>query len=302
MEAGQVIQAFAQQLFVRGYAQATITLYRHGLAAFLAYLDSQHIHDLRQVSKAVIVAYQALVLAQDNCQETKALKLRPVKRLFEFLCSSNQLLLNPTEGLIETCRKHRKTGPVLTQAEVARLLAQPNPRFAMAVRDKAIMALFYSTGIRLNELLQLELADLDLADGSIRVRHGKGGKERVLPLGSTSRAALCAYLERVRRNQEEQRLFLKANGQPMSASLVRQAIRACQRKAGIITPASPHSLRRSCATHLVQQGADIRFVQELLGHARVSTTQVYTKVAISEVKESHNRYHPQLIPCAWKQA
>jgi integrase/recombinase XerD len=238
-------------------------------------------------------------MEQENSMETKALKLRPVKRLFEYLLHNNRLLINPTEGLVETCRKNRKIPQVLTVAEVQKLLQQPNLSFRMQIRNRAIMEVLYATGIRLDELLHLTVHDPDLKDKTLIIRKGKGRKQRLVPLGKNSIAFLKEYLEKIRpryaaRNPKERRLFLNSAGQPLTPASIRQAIREYRISAGIQKTVSPHTFRRTCATHLLQQGADIRYVQELLGHSRLSTTQIYTKVMPVEVKRVHEQYHPRV--------
>ena len=236
-------------------------------------------------------------MADPTAMETKAQKLRAVKRLFEYLNASHQLLLNPAEGIVETCRKGRKLGPVLSVAELQRLLAQPNLSRRMGLRDRAIMDVLYATGIRLNELLQLEVYQVDLHDKVLQVRHGKGRRQRVVPLSQAACRSLKLYLEQVRpwqarKNRSERRVFLLRTGRPMTPESVREILRKYRVLAGISTPVSPHTFRRTCATHLLQQGADIRYIQQLLGHRHLRTTQFYTRVSPKEVKATHSQTHP----------
>jgi len=155
----------------------------------------------------------------------------------------------------------------------------------------------YSTGIRLDELLSLEVYHVDLKDQVIYIRKGKGKKQRVVPLGKEAARYLREYVEKIRshhgkRNPKERKLFLNHSGYPITPEIVRGVIRNYRLTAGIKKPVSPHTFRRSCATHLLQQGADIRYIQELLGHRNLSTTQVYTRVMPKEVKETHTKTHP----------
>ena len=297
MDADTTIQEYRRQLQALGYAEKTVESYRKSLSEFNAYLHACDINDLRQVNRQVISQYKQAVMEQKNSLETKALKLRPVKRLFEYLFKTNRLLINPTEGLVETCRKNRKIPHVLTVAEMNELLQQPNLSFRMQIRNRAIMEVLYATGIRLDELLHLTVHDPDLKEKTLFIRKAKGRKQRLVPLGKNSIAFLREYLEKIRprhaaRNPRERTLFLTAAGRPLTPASVRQAIREYRISAGIQKTVSPHTFRRTMATHLLQQGADIRYVQELLGHSRLSTTQVYTRVTPSDVKQSHNRYHP----------
>jgi len=301
MDVTTTIREFREKLTALGYAKATVTSYRKNLAQFNRYLTTIEVSDLRKVNRQLIQDYKATVMAEPNSMETKALKLRPVKRLFEHLLATNRLLINPTEGLVETCRKNRKILPVLTVQEVLALMQQPNLSFRMQIRNRAIMEVLYSTGIRLNELLTLTIHDPDLQEKTLFIRKAKGQKQRVVPLGKNGSHYLKEYLEKIRpryaaRKPGERTLFLSNSGEPLSPEPLRQAIRDYRIRAGIKKTVSPHTFRRTCATHLMQQGADIRYIQELLGHSRLSTTQLYTKVIPVEVKQSHDRYHPGITP------
>jgi integrase/recombinase XerD len=291
------ILELTQHLHARGYAQTTIACYRKALRPFTRYLADRGITDLRRIRHQEILEYQAAVMAESTAMETKAQKLRAVKRLFEYLHASHQLLLNPTEGIVETCRKGRKLGPVLSVAQVQRLLAQPNLSLPMQQRDRALMDVLYATGIRLNELLQLEVYQVDLRERVLQIRCGKGRRQRVVPLSQAACRSLKRYLEQVRpwqtrKNRSERSLFLLRTGRPMTPESVREILRKYRVSAGISTPVSPHTFRRSCATHLLQQGADIRYIQQLLGHRHVRTTQFYTRVSPKEVKATHSQTHP----------
>ena len=178
-----------------------------------------------------------------------------------------------------------------------KLLNQPNLSLRAHIRDRAIMEIMYATGIRLDELLKLEVYHADLKDKVLYVRKGKGKKQRVVPLGKNAAIYLKEYLEKIRphyarKNPKERKLFLLNTGLPMNPASVRQMITKYKNQAGITKPVSPHTFRRSCATHLLLQGADIRYIQKLLGHKRLSTTQAYTKVMPVEVKQTHNKTHP----------
>lgn len=291
------ITEFKLQLKTMGYAKATIEGYRKNLDQFTAYLTGRNIDDMKQVTRQTIADYQEHVMAGDNAMETKALKIRAVKRLFEYLEETHQLLVNPTEGIVETCRKNRKIGPVLTMNEVKKLLRQPNLSLKTHVRDRAMMEVLYSTAIRLDELLHLEVYHADFADKVLYVRKGKGNKQRVVPLGKHALRYLREYLEKVRpfyarKNPRERRIFLLNTGLAMTPPSVRGILFKYRKQAGIEKSASPHTLRRSCATHLVQNGADIRYIQKLLGHRHVSTTQAYIKIMPVEVKKTHEKTHP----------
>ncbi len=291
------ITEFKQQLKAMGYAPATIDNYRKYLDQFKRHLTTLGVSDLRKVTHQMIVDYQASVMGQPVAMETKALKIRPVKRLFEHLVNTHKLLINPCEGIVETCRRQRKIGPVLTVKEVKLLLDQPNLSLNTGIRDRAVMEVLYATGIRLGELLALEVYHADLADKVLYIRRGKGRKQRVVPLGKSAAGWLREYLQKIRghyaRKRSRQRcLFLLNTGAAMTADSLRNSLRKYRLQAGILKPVSPHVFRRTCATHLLQAGADVRHIQKLLGHRSLKTTQGYIKVMPVEVKQTHSRTHP----------
>ena len=291
------IADYKYQLTARGYAQSTIEGYSKSLDLFRRYLEDMDIKDLRKVNHQIILDYQEKVMSEPIARESKALKIRPIKRLFEYLVETHKLLINPTEGIVETNRKNRKPGIVLTLDEIKKLLDQPNLSLRIHIRDRAIMEVLYSTGIRLDEIINLEVYHLDLKEHVLYIRKGKGRKQRVVPLGKNAVKYAREYLEKIRphyarKNPKERRLFLLNNGLPLNAPSIRAFLREYRLQAGIKKPVSPHTLRRTCATHMLQQGADIRYIQKLLGHRHLSTTQVYTKVMPVEVKKTHEKTHP----------
>jgi integrase/recombinase XerD len=302
MDVVVVIAEFKLHLKAAGYAAATIDGYRKNLDQFCRYLSEHNIGDIRKVTHHTIVAYQQTVMDQPIAAESKALRLRPVKRLFEHLVDSHKLLINPARGIVETCRKHRKIGPVLSLEQVKKLMAQPNLSLPTGIRDRAIMEVLYSTAIRLKELLQLEIYHADLADKVLYIRKAKGRTQRVVPLGKTAVTWLREYLEKIRphyarKRPRQRRLFLLNTGGELTPACVRQSLRQYRIQAGIKKHVSPHTLRRTCATHLLNAGADIRYVQQLLGHKRLETTQAYTKVIPVNIKQTHNQTHPGKKPC-----
>lgn len=294
-----IITEFKNQLKTRGYAESTIEEYRKYLDLFRRWLETEDIHGIKEITRKVIDDYHQHLMAQNNAMETKALKIRAVKRLFEYLEETHRLLINPTEGIIEISRKDRKIGPVLSQKEVQKLLDQPNLSLKIQIRDRAIMEVLYATGMRLNELLSLEIYHVDFKDKVIQIRKGKGGTQRVVPLGNEAARYLREYLTKVRpfyakKNPKERRIFLLNTSEPMTPHSVRSLLFVYRQKAGIKKSASPHTLRRSCATHLLQNGADIRYIQSLLGHRHLKTTQCYTKIMPKDVKKTHEATHPGL--------
>jgi integrase/recombinase XerD len=291
------IAEFVNQLKARGYASNTIISYRRNLSHFKRYLAGRQLADLRKATASVVHEYQQKVMAELIAMESKALKIRAVKRLFEYLTESHRLLINPTEGIVETCRKGRRIGSVLTIDEVKKLFCQPNLSLKTGLRDRAIMEVLYCTGIRIDEFMALEVYHVDLKDKVLYIRKGKGRTQRVVPLGKAALKYLKEYLYRirpyyVRKNPRQRTLFVNHSGGSLSAGCIYYFLRKYRLAAGIKKPVSPHTFRRTCATHLLQQGADIRYIQELLGHRHLKTTQLYTKVLPVEVKKTHERTHP----------
>jgi len=297
MDIMTAIAEFKQQLQAQGYAPASVRSYSDFLLIFKRYLDELKITDFKAVNHQTILDYQAQVMTRPWAGETQALSIRAIKRLFEFLVASHQLLINPAEGLVETCRQYRKIGTVLSQSEMQSLLAQPNLSLRSQIRDKAVLEVLYATGMRIGELVNVEVYHVDLKDQVIYIRKGKGKKQRVVPLGKTAGQRLREYLEKIRphyakKNPKERRLFLTNSGRLLTGNNIRAFLKHYGKKAGIEKTISPHTFRRSCATHLIQQGADIRYVQQLLGHTYLKTTQYYTKVLPVEVKRTHEKTHP----------
>ncbi len=295
LDVTNVITGFVNGLKVVGYAESTLDNYGRNLAYFKKYLLARNLYDLRAVIPQIITEYQQAVAALPLAEESKALRIRPVKRLFEHLVNDHRLLINPAEGIVETCRKHRKIGPVLTLEEIKTLLACPDLSLMTGIRDRAILEVFYSSAIRLRELLNLETYDADFKERVLFIRLGKGRKDRVVPLGKKAGKRLESYLHVVRSKLDangRSALFLNRFGRPLTGYCVHALLRKYRIVTGIKKLVSPHTLRRTCATHLLQQGADIRYIQELLGHKRLETTQAYTKVIPMEVKQTHERTHP----------
>ena len=285
------------QLKAAGYAKSSINHYIFYLNQFKEYLKTRNITDLKEVTHKIILEYQEYLATQATAMETRALKIRAVKRLFEYLTNTHKLLINPTEGIVETCRINRKIQITLTLKEIKALLSAPNLSLKTGIRDRGMLEAIYSTAIRLNELISLEVYHADLKDRVLYIRKGKGGKKRVVPLSKEAVRYLKEYTEHIRpyyakKNPKERRLFLNHSGRPLNTGSVQAILRKYRMQARIRKPVSPHTIRRTCATHMLQNGADIRYIQKLLGHRHLSTTQTYTKVMPVDIKKTHNKTHP----------
>lgn len=284
-------------LRLKQYSPATIDNYSDQLKRFGEWLERQSIRDLRKLTRQEIRDYQAHVKQEPIGRETQALRIRAVKRLFNHLVDQVVILLDPTEGIQEVSRKEKLPRPVLTQTEVQRLLGAPNLSLPQGIRDRALIEVLYATGIRVGELERVSIQHVDLQTQSLQVRHAKGGRPRTVPLGKTATKWLKEYLTQVRprlakRRPFERTLFLVRGGKPLVQTQIRCLLRQYRQEARIIKRVTPHRLRHTCATHLLQQGADIHAIQQLLGHVSLKSTAAYTRVAPREVKATHQQYHP----------
>ena len=279
------------------YSPATVGHYADQLKRFSEWFTRTGITDLRQITKMHIDTYQRHVRSEPIGIECQALRLRAVKRLFGHLADAGQLVFNPTEHVIEMRRRDRLPRPVLTVKEVARLLDAPNTSQPLGIRDRALLEVLYATGIRVGELEQVTIHHIDLAMQTLQVRHAKGGRARVVPLGQNATRWLKEYLAQVRpklgrRRPFERALFLVIGGKPLLQTQIRALVQQYRKAAKIKKAVTPHLLRHSCATHLLQAGADIRMISQLLGHVSLDSTVIYTRVQPTEVKATHQRTHP----------
>lgn len=226
-----------------------------------------------------------------------ALRLRGVKRLFDFLTTSGALLLHPAEHIVEIRRRDRLPRDILTVRQVGQLLAKPATTTALGIRDRALIEVLYGSAIRVGELEHVHGSDVSLEHGTLHVRQGKGNRERVVPIGKEAIAWIGRYLSDARpvlskARPFERALFLVRTGRPLRQTQIRAILRKYCEACHLRKPVTPHGLRHACATHLLQAGADIRGIQELLGHEKLETTAIYTRVAPTEVKAMHQRFHP----------
>jgi integrase/recombinase XerD len=222
--------------------------------------------------------------------------LGTVRAFFSFLAKKGVLLTNPAAPLPRP-RAHKLPRVTLTRAEACRLVETPSALSAVGQRNRALLETLYGTGVRLSECVRLDLTDLDLGEGSLLVRCGKGRKDRLLPLPGRAAAALDLYLTdsrpRLVRGAAEPALFVSRDGRRLKPISVQFVVWWHAKRAGIRTRIGPHMLRHACATHLLRGGADVRHIQELLGHERLETTEVYTRVEIADLKDALARAHPR---------
>ncbi|MET2012906.1 site-specific tyrosine recombinase XerD [Microbacterium chocolatum] len=288
----------------RGLSEHTVAAYRRDLAAYAAWLDGRGIRDTSEIGVETVTDFVAARASSEPAPAASSLaRLQSsVRGLHRHLTREGVETEDPTRRM-RPPRQPRRLPKALTIAQVEDLLdaagpapAEAVPADAVALRDRALLELLYATGARVSEIVQLDVDDL--ADREVVRVRGKGDKERMVPVGSYARAALEAYLTRARpelarRGRGSARLFLGARGAPLSRQSAWLVIRAAAERAQLTAHVSPHTLRHSFATHLLQGGADVRVVQELLGHASVATTQIYTHVSIEALRDVYVTAHPR---------
>lgn len=289
------VQAFLDHLAVEaGLSAHTVVAYRRDLQPFHAFLKERK-RGLERIQAEDLVQYLLRRRRQGASSATVARNLVSIRMYLRFLASEGQIRENPAADL-DSPKLWRRLPDVLKPEQVDRLLAAPEPDAANGLRDRALLETLYATGARISEALGLTMEGVNLEVGFLRVR-GKGNKERLVPLGRKAKEAIARYLRDARpklaAKRENAHLFLTKSGRPLDRINAFLLVRRYCRKAGIKQRVSPHSLRHSFATHLLQGGADLRAVQELLGHASISSTQIYTHVDQARVKELHRKFHPR---------
>lgn len=290
------LQAFIDYLSVeRGLAVNTLESYGRDLRHYAHYLAEGPKETPETATRATIMAYLASLQKQGRSTATIARRLASLKAFYQYLVQENRLTADPTADL-ESPKQQKRLPRVLTVKEVELLLNQPDVTCATGRRDKAMLELLYATGIRVSEIISLDVLDVNLAAGIVRCM-GKGSKERIVPIGSTAVRALQAYLGRGRselvRETAEPALFVNHHGRRLTRQGFWKIVKKYAKEARIQKRITPHTFRHSFATHLLENGADLRSVQEMLGHADISTTQIYTQVTRSHLKDVYSRTHPR---------
>jgi integrase/recombinase XerD len=223
--------------------------------------------------------------------------LKVAKLFFRFLKEEDYLTQDPGRDVPYAKTPKRLPRSILTRKEVSKLLRTPDTHSLMGYRDRAMLEVFYSTGLRNSELSALKVEDVDTVEGFVRVNLGKGGKDRVVPMGRIACRYVENYVKAVRphlaRDLANRWLFLSLRGNQMSRHVIAQTVRRCAKKAKLGKTVTAHTLRHTCATQMMRNKANLRHIQELLGHACLTTTQIYTSVTIADLKEAHQKYHPR---------
>jgi integrase/recombinase XerD len=284
----------------KGYSTNTIAAYRNDLTQFAEHMVEemgQPLRDWSEVSKSAILDYILDMKDREYASSTVARKVAAIKSFFHFLTSEDLVEDDPTANL-DSPKVKKRLPTTLSYDEVDRLLAAPGQGDSSKVlRDRALLELLYATGMRVTEIVSLDLEDVNLASATVRVTRGKGGKERIIPMHGRAVQALDAYLGKARlqllKDTDERALFLNHRGERLTRQGLWLIIKYYVQEAGIEGEVTPHTLRHSFATHLLNGKADLRHVQELLGHANISTTQIYTHISGDRLRVAYDEAHPR---------
>jgi integrase/recombinase XerD len=296
MKLEDLIDRFISHLAVeRGLSANTLDAYSRDILRFLEFLKARGVAELQRVKPAEIQAFLVFLRDRKRSARSVARNLAALRSFFRFLVRERLLEINPTVSL-HSPKLTRSLPKLLTKQEMESLLSQASGTNPFALRDRAMLEVTYAAGMRVSELVQLDLSQVVFMTGTIRVK-GKGGRERIVPLGDYAIEALREYLEKGRVHLQGKKpnnvLFLNRSGNRLTRQGFWKILRGYAKKAGIKRDVTPHMLRHSFATHLLEGGADLRAIQEMLGHADISTTQIYTDVARSRLKMIHSKFHPR---------
>jgi integrase/recombinase XerD len=294
--------AYLESLASRNYSEGTLEGRRDALKLFLSWAAERDLSRAGQITRPILESFQRWLwrYTRPNGQRlgwsTQRNRLSILKDFFRWVTRQNVILHNPASELELPRPEKRLPQEVLSLAAVEKLLAIPDVSDPLGVRDRAMLELFYSTGLRRTELCRLELADLNTDRRTLHVRLGKGKKDRVVPVGERAILWLERYLKEVRPrlslDTRTQALFLTGYGDAFNPDVVSRMVASWLRQAGLKNKGCCHVLRHTCATHMLENGADIRFIQQLLGHEKLDTTAIYTEVSIKQLQEVHARCHP----------
>lgn len=274
----------------RNVSQHTLAAYRSDLDQFALFLDPHGTLPLAEVNHLAIRRFLAH-LHKGHAKSSIGRKLSAIRALFRYLLREGKVEKNPAE-LVSTPKKEKRLPFHLNIDQVEALVEAPRGGDLLSLRDRAVLETLYSCGLRVSELTAMNVGDLDLPGALARVL-GKGGKERIVPVGSCARDALAAYLEERGNPQPSEPLILNARGGRLTRRSVARIVDAHMLLIAAMRKVSPHTLRHTFATHLLEGGADLRAIQELLGHASLSTTQKYTHVSIDKLMEVYDKAHPK---------
>ena len=296
------LNQFLEWSAIVGYSARTVEIRDINLRRFIHWCDERGLDQPQDITRPILERYRRHLYyyrkknGEPLSLSSQCQRLEPVKAFFKWLTKENHILTNPASEL-ELPRQSKKLPQhILSIDEIESVLNQTALHGELGLRDRAIIETLYSTGIRRMEAVNLKLYDIDLNNGTLMVRQGKGKKDRMVPLGERACAWLTKYLEDVRPSlvvePDDGTVFLTEYGQPMIKNRLSDAVKRHMDAAGIAKPGACHLFRHAMATHMLENGADIRFIQAILGHSTLSTTEIYTQVSIRKLKEIHHATHP----------
>jgi len=297
------MEKYLDHLAIMNFVPLTIKGHRHLLNRFRVFLEEMGVMEVAKVTPEILRDYQTALSERVNLKGepispfTQNGNLKVVKALFRFLVEENYLLGDPSRNLRYARRPKILPRSFLTKEEMRRLLKAPDTQTVLGYRDRAMLELMYSTGLRRAEVSNLMLGDVDSQDGFLRVNRGKGRKDRVVPLGKIACRYVENYVKAVRPmlmgSKTHACLFVTDRGNPCSNFVVGHVVKLNAAKAKLEKKVTPHTLRHTCATLMMKNRAHVRHIQELLGHELLESTQVYTQVTIVDLKEEHRKHHPR---------
>ncbi|MDH7602952.1 MAG: site-specific tyrosine recombinase XerD [Armatimonadota bacterium] len=296
MDINIAIQQFLDWLAVeRGLSDHTIASYSKDLVQFAEFASKHNVADASRIDEELVKSFLSQLKRNRYAATSVARKLSAIRSFLKFLTAERIVGRNPL-ALVTFSRPARRLPKSLDVDEVARLLHAPDVHTDLGLRDRAMLETLYATGLRVSELISLRVSDVNLDAGFVRCV-GKGGKERLVPLGEVAGGFIALYTSEVRERlaggRSTEYLFLTTQGRPMSRVMFWKIIKKYARAAGITKEITPHTLRHSFATHLLERGADLRSLQEMLGHANIATTQIYTHVSRDHLREVYRETHPR---------
>jgi len=293
---------YNEAMEVRGYSPHTLHRRESDIRRFIGWCDDRSLNHPNQITKPILENYQRHLFQyrqEKNGQPLSATTqnhyLTSVKQFFKWMTQQNYLLYNPASELV-IIKQNPSLPVVLSVEEIEAMMGQPDLSQAGGLRDRAILELFYSTGIRRTELCNLQLQDISIKRNTVYIRKGKGQKDRLIPIGERAMHWLVRYINQARpqflTDVQEQSLFLNDYGESFRDTKIGDRVKRYMRNAGIDVPGSCHLLRHAMATHMLENGAELRFIQAMLGHSNVTSTQIYTHVSIKKLQEIHANTHP----------
>ena len=291
-----LVDAYLNYILIeKGLSKHTISSYARDLQRFLVFLAQHKLNAISQIDRSVILQHLIALRQAGLSARSRARHLVSLRGFFKYLVIEKHLSHNPAQ-LVDLPKSGLKLPEVLSETEVASLIRAPDTTKPSGLRDTAMLELLYAAGLRVSELITLKLQNINLDAGFVRVL-GKGGKERIVPIGSAARESIRAYIDEGRAGLLKQHtspyLFVARAGNPMTRQGFWKLIKRYGSRAGITKKITPHMLRHSFASHLLEGGADLRAVQVMLGHVDITTTQIYTHVAQRHLKYLHKKYHPR---------